>query len=120
VCHDSRGNHWFGNDSRGLSKLSGFTMPAKSSGGSATPIYNDGPSDENVRIQPNLEEGYITLTIESPSAIVTFTNKDGKVVKTAENYKNNQRIKINRMPKGMYTVSVKTVRGEKKIKFNLK
>ena len=47
-------------------------------------------------------------------------NKNGKVVKTAENYKNNQRIKINRMPKGMYTVSVKTVRGEKKIKFNLK
>ena len=53
-------------------------------------------------------------------ATVTFTNSNGKVVKTVENYTNNQRIKINRLPKGMYIVGVKTVRGEKKIKFNLK
>jgi len=122
VCHDDRGNHWFGNDSRGLSKLSGFTMPARSSSSpsSNTTAYNDGPSDENVRIQPNLEQGYITLTIESPSAIVTFTNKDGKVVKTVDGYVSGKKIKINKMPKGMYIVGVKTIRGEKKIKFNLK
>ena len=122
VCHDNRGNHWFGNDSKGLSKLSGFTMPAKStqSGSLSSTSYNDGPSDENVRIQPNLEEGYITLTIESPSALVTFINKDGKTVKTVDGYVSGKKIKINKMPKGMYTVSVKTIRGEKRIKFNLK
>ena len=97
-------------------------MPARSSSSpsSNTTAYNDGPSDENVRIQPNLEEGYITLTIESPSAIVTFTNKDGKVVKTVDGYVSGKKIKINKMPKGMYIVGVKTIRGEKKIKFNLK
>ena len=120
VCHDNKGNHWFGNDSKGLAKLSGFTMPVKSSTSSGAPEYNDGPSDENVRIQPNLDEGYITITIESPSATITFTNKDGKVVKTVNDYTSGKKIKINKMAKGMYTVGVKTVRGEKKIKFNLK
>ena len=76
--------------------------------------------EERVRINPHLSEGYITITIESPSATVTFTDKNGKVVKTVTNYRNNQQIKINRMAKGMYTVGVLTVRGEKKIKFNLK
>jgi hypothetical protein len=95
------------------------SQAATDNGNSQEPV-NNGPSDERVRINPHLEEGYVTISFESPSATVTFINKDGKVVKTAENYKNNQRIKINRMPKGMYTVSVKTVRGEKKIKFNLK
>ena len=97
-------------------------MPAKStqSGSLSSTSYNDGPSDENVRIQPNLEEGYITLTIESPSALVTFINKDGKTVKTVDGYVSGKKIKINKMPKGMYTVSVKTIRGEKRIKFNLK
>ena len=47
-------------------------------------------------------------------------DKNGKVVKTVPSYKNGQRINIGRMTKGMYTVGVKTVRGEKKIKFNLK
>ncbi len=51
---------------------------------------------------------------------MTFTDKNGKVVKTVTNYRNNQQIKINRMAKGMYTVGVLTARGEKKIKFNLK
>ena len=73
-----------------------------------------------MRINPHLNEGYITITIESPSATVTFTDRNNKVVKTVNNYKNNQKIMINRMPKGMYYVGVQTVRGEKKIKFNLK
>ena len=51
---------------------------------------------------------------------MSFTNSNGKVVKTVNGYKSGQKIMINRMPKGMYSVGVKTVRGEKKIKFNLK
>ena len=84
-----------------------------------TPVAH-GPSDERVRINPHLQEGYVTISIESSSATVTFTNSQGKVVKTINGYKNNQHISIKKMPKGMYMVGVKTVRGEKKIKFNLK
>lgn len=132
VACNGKGTVWFGNDAKGLAKLSGFRMPTRDLAANDNPTTNRssnhdvqepvnvGPSDEKVRINPHLEDGYITISFESPSATVTFINKDGKVVKTAENYTNNQRIKINRMPRGMYTVSVKTVRGEKKIKFNLK
>jgi hypothetical protein len=131
VRSDARGNHWFGNDARGLAKLSGFQMPERTVAatdngrgqqrGSQQPTTTStGTGDENVRINPHLEDGYITISIESASATITFTNKSGKVVKTVEGYTNNQRIKISRLPKGMYIVGVKTVRGEKKIKFNLK
>lgn len=134
VANDNRGNHWFGNDTKGLAKLSGFRMPSQGGGQVAdnsypqeevkkpaeAPAQPQGPSDENVRINPHLAEGYITISIESPSATITFTNKDGKVVKTVNNYLSNQKIKITRLAKGMYTVGVKTYRGEKKIKFNLK
>jgi ligand-binding sensor domain-containing protein len=136
VACDGHGTVWFGNDAKGLAKLSGFHMPTREVASNDNPSNNTrtssrendrdnepanvGPSDERVRINPHLEDGYVTISFESPSATVTFINKDGKVVKTAENYTNNQRIKINRMPRGMYTVSVKTVRGEKRIKFNLK
>ena len=127
---DARGNHWFGNDARGLAKLSGFRMPEKAASASPTPQqptarHNNTPEpaeagNENVRINPHLEEGYVTITISSPTAVVTFTNKDGKVVKTIPSYKNGQKINIRNMAKGMYTVGVRTARGEKKIKFNLK
>lgn len=133
VANDKNGNHWFGNDNKGLAKLSGFRMPDKASTSKPTASsgnkpattddgnqYASGPSDEKVRINPHLAEGYITISIESPSAAVTFTNYNGKVVKTVPNYKSGQRINIARMPKGMYTVGVKTIRGEKNIKFNLK
>ncbi len=129
VANDKNGNHWFGNDSKGLAKLSGFKMPERTVASNARPstphtestsTVAPGPSDEHVRINPHLADGYITISIESPVADVTFTNSNGKVVKTVEGYMNNQKIKINRMPKGMYTVSVVTQRGEKKIKFNLK
>ena len=83
-------------------------------------MNNPGPGDQHVRINPHLEDGYVTISIESPVADITFINSNGKVVKKVEGYTNNQHIKINRLPKGMYTVSVKTERGERKIKFNLK
>ena len=131
VANDDRGNHWFGNDVKGLAKLSGFRMPQKASAEEHSPsttnkesVRNEaetpGPGDEHVRINPHLAEGYITISIESPSATITFTNGNGKVVKTVNDYTDNQHIKINRLPKGMYTVGVKTRRGERKIKFNLK
>ena len=130
VRSDDRGNHWFGNDAHGLAKLSGFRMPERTSAATQQPSqrtavsqHSDDPipeSEESVHINPHLEDGYITITIESPSAIVTFTNKEGKVVKTIPTYRNGQKINIRNMAKGMYTVGVKTVRGEKKIKFNLK
>ena len=130
VANDNRGNHWFGNDSRGLARLSGFVMPEK---GAVAEERKSGKTeerkgqteqamagDERVRINPHLQEGYITISIESSQANITFTNSQGKVVKTVNGYKNNQHISIKKMPKGMYMVGVKTVRGEKKIKFNLK
>ena len=137
VAVDSRGNAWFGNDTKGLAKLSGFRMPTRevASATSGQQSNNDnetsdtrhgnimdnpGPGDQHVRINPHLDEGYITISFESPIANIAFINSNGKVVKNVEGYTNNQRIKINRLPKGMYTVSVKTERGEKKIKFNLK
>ena len=137
VACNGRGTVWFGNDARGLAKLTGFKMPAKNTSHNpalqqGTAVADNGdtrsssrnfssePSDEKVRIIPHLDEGYITISMESPVALVSFINASGKVVKTTENYMNNQHIKINRLPKGMYTVSVKTERGERKIKFNLK
>lgn len=127
------GEIWFGSDSKGLARLTGFKMPEKevatvASGSTATsntetPAQNtvsSQPSDEKIRINPHLNEGYITISMESPMANVTFISNSGKIVKTINGYKNNQRISISRMPKGMYSVSVKTVRGERKIKFNLK
>ncbi len=120
VTHDRQGNHWFGNDNRGLTCLSGFTMPAAKGERKHETMDPSAGGEENVRINPHLEDGYITISIESPSATVTFTNKEGKVVKTVEDYTNNKKISIKKMKRGMYVVGVKTIRGEKKIKFNLK
>ena len=123
-----QGDVWFGSDTKGLAKLSGFTMPAPEAAPVAqaeqpkeeAPAAPQQTEEEHVRINPHLAEGYITIAIASPTATVTFTNKAGKVVKTVTNYHNNQKIMINKLPKGMYTVGVATARGEKKIKFNLK
>ena len=129
VSVGKNGDCWFGSDSKGLARLVGFKMPEKQAPvtekSEATQAAEQQPqqaqaADERVRINPHLSEGYITITHESPSATITFTDKSGKVVKTITNYRNNQKIMINRMAKGMYTVGVATVRGEKKIKFNLK
>lgn len=127
---DRKGNRWFGNDTRGLARLSGFRMPEKVVESSVDAAQQGAVSskrpeatvvsDEKVRINPYLEDGYVTISTESASADVVFVNASGKVVKRVENYKNGQRIAIRKMPKGMYTVRVKTARGERKIKFNLK
>lgn len=124
-----QGDVWFGSDTKGLARLSGFTMPVPETTApaeetdqpaSSEPSTPQPPQEERVRINPHLSEGYITISIDSPSATVSFTNKAGKVVKTVTNYRNNQKIMINKMTKGMYVVTVATARGEKNIKFNLK
>ena len=130
VAVSRQGDVWFGSDSKGLAKLSGFVMPAREvptaenvnneNAAESTDTPQQPAGEERVRINPHLSEGYITISIESPTATVTFTNKAGKVVKTVTNYHHGQKIMINKLPKGMYTVGVITGRGEKKIKFNLK
>ena len=128
VATDAKGNRWFGNDSRGLACLTGYKMPDKAADetaqASTQPQYSRPEattvSDERIRINPYLDEGYVTISTESAQADVMFVNAAGKVVKRVDGYKNGQRIAINKMPKGMYTVRVKTERGERKIKFNLK
>ena len=129
VATDNGGTVWFGSDSKGLARLTGFTMPEKDmtavspeaspekkAAEPAKPLV----SDENVRINAYLSDGYITIDFESPVATVVFYNRNGKSVRTVTDYKKGQKIAINRMQKGMYTVGVNTVRGERKIKFNLK
>jgi len=131
IAVSRQGDVWFGSDTKGLAKLSGFTMPAPETEAPAVaekegqqesgePAAQQPLGEERVRINPHLSEGYITISFESPSATVTFTNKAGKVVKTITNYRNNQKLNISRLSKGMYVVGVTTVRGEKRIKFNLK
>ena len=129
VVNDRYGNHWFASDVKGMAKLSGFVMPEKVVAPvvATPPVTPEAESPtqqstgkEKVHINPYLDAGYVTISMESPSATVTFYSNTGKVVKIIDNYKPNQKIKINRMPKGMYIVSVKTVRGERKIEFNLK
>ena len=131
VSVSRQGDVWFGSDTKGLARLSGFVMPApevpaqEAASGQESEQEQEAPvaqptGDEHVRINPHLSEGYVTISIESPSATVTFTNKAGKVVKTVTNYRNNQKIMINKLAKGMYVVTVTTTKGEKKIKFNLK
>lgn len=125
-----KNDYWFGSDTKGLARLTGFRMPereapvAQNSEQPAEPSGNSGQpqaaSEEKVRISPHLSEGYVTIAIESPSATVTFTDKNGKAAKTVNNYRSGQKIMINKMPKGMYIVEVQTTRGTKKIKFNLK
>lgn len=79
-----------------------------------------GKSTERVMVTPYLQQGYITITMESPTAEVEFVDSKGKSVRTVPQYKNGARIVISRMPKDHYMLYVRTVRGEKSLKFNLK
>ena len=80
----------------------------------------EGTSGEKVVVNPYLEQGYITITMESPMAEVEFVNEKGESIRTIPQYKNEARITISRMPKANYTLFIRTVKGEKKLKFNLK
>ncbi|MBQ9588242.1 MAG: hypothetical protein IJR26_10365 [Bacteroidales bacterium] len=80
----------------------------------------EGSSTEKVVVNPFLEQGYITITLESAVAEVEFVNAQGESIRTIPQYKNGARITISRMPKSNYTLYIRTAKGEKKLQFNLK
>ncbi|MBO4308189.1 MAG: T9SS type A sorting domain-containing protein [Bacteroidales bacterium] len=83
-------------------------------------LVAQGASAEHVMVNPFLEQGYITITLESPEAEVEFLNAKGQNVRTIPNYKNGAKINITRMAKGNYTLKIRTTKGEKTLLFNLK
>ncbi len=80
----------------------------------------EGSSGERVVVNPYLEQGYITISMESPVAEVEFVNAKGESIRTIPQYKNEARITISKMPKSNYTLYIRTSKGEKKLLFNLK
>lgn len=80
----------------------------------------EGTSTERVVVNPYLEQGYITITMESAVAEVEFVNAKGESIRTIPQYKNEARITISRMPKSNYTLYIRTAKGEKRLQFNLK
>ena len=80
----------------------------------------EGTSTERVVVNPYLEQGYITITMESPVAEVEFVNDKGESIRTIPQYKNEARITISKMPRTNYTLFIRTAKGEKKLLFNLK
>jgi ligand-binding sensor domain-containing protein len=80
----------------------------------------EGTSTEKVVVNPYLEQGYITITMESPVAEVEFVDAKGVSIRTIPQYKNEAKITISRMPKSNYTLFIRTAKGEKKLQFNLK
>ena len=80
----------------------------------------EGSSTERVMVNPFLDQGYITITMESAVAEVEFVNSKGESVRTIPQYKNEARITISKMPKSNYTLYIRTAKGEKKLLFNLK
>lgn len=83
-------------------------------------IVATGKSKEKVMVNPYLQEGYITISMESATAEVEFVNSKGKSIRTVPQYKNGARITISKMPKDNYTLYIRTSKGEKSLKFNLK
>ena len=104
-------NHTF-NNLNGFLFVKDFTV--------STAIVAKGNSKEKVVVTPYLAEGYITISLESPTAEVEFVNAKGESVRTIANYKNGAKITIAKMPKAPYTLYIRTVKGEKSLQFNLK
>ena len=101
-----------------VSQLRGFAFNQDFTVGSA--MTAQGKSSEKIVVNPFLEQGYITITMESPTAEVEFVNAAGTSIRKIPQYQNGNRITISKMPKGMYTVYIRTAKGEKSIKFNLR
>ena len=80
----------------------------------------EGKSNEKVVVTPYLEEGYITISMESAVAEVEFVSPNGDSVRKLPQYRNGARITISKMPRMNYTLFIRTEKGEKKLLFNLK
>ena len=143
VCIGVDGDRWFGTDEKGLFRLSGYRWNpgdnladaagesgisgnTENTGISGKPDNKkDTPSsssevDERVKLTPFLADGYITISMGSPEAEVTFYNAAGDEVRKVPKYKNGGRLSISKMKKGTYTVKVKTAKGSRTVKFTLK
>lgn len=143
VCIGANGDRWFGTDEKGLFRLSGYQWNpgdnladaagesgisgnTEKAGISGKPDNKkDTPSssseaDERVKLTPFLADGYITISMGSPEAEVTFYNAAGDEVRKVPKYKNGGRLSISKMKKGTYTVKVKTLKGTRTVKFTLK
>ncbi|MBQ1409323.1 MAG: hypothetical protein IIY87_06160 [Bacteroidales bacterium] len=79
-----------------------------------------GNSKERIVITPYLDQGYITISMESAVAEVEFVGPDGTSIRKLPQYRNESRITISKMPKMNYTLFIRTDKGEKKLLFNLK
>ncbi|MBQ7063072.1 MAG: hypothetical protein IJM88_07275 [Bacteroidales bacterium] len=87
----------------------------------ATEVADEGDAGERVVVNPYLDQGYITLTLESAEAEVEFVNaKTGESVRTMPHYRNGARITISKMPRIDYKLYIRTSKGEKMLLFNLK
>ena len=147
VTIDRNGNYWFGTEDKGLFCLSGYKMAnpdepaqtAQTDSPDPTQPSHDNPStgqqqsdhhntaateseaqEDRIKLTPNLEEGYLTISMNSPEAQVTFLNAKGEKVRTVPKYRNGSHINISKMKKGTYTVKVKTPNGTRTAKFTLK
>ncbi len=140
IAIDRSGNLWFGTDEKGLYRLSDYKMPelavaennatptdeattaeAQPSKSKADTKTNDSQQvEDRIKLTPNLEEGYLTISMNSPEAQVTFLNAKGEKVRTVPRYINGSHINISKMKKGTYTVKVKTQSGTRTAKFTLK
>lgn len=103
---------------RKLSQVSGAVFNQNFTASSG--MEAQGASKERVVINPYLDQGYITITLESPVAEVEFVGPDGASVRKLPQYRNGARITISKMPKMNYTLFIRTDKGEKKLLFNLK
>ena len=84
-------------------------------------VEAESTSGERVVVNPFLEQGYITLTLESAEAEVEFVDaKTGESVRTLPRYRNGARITISKMPRINYKLFIRTAKGEKMLLFNLK
>lgn len=140
VTADADGNGWFGTDFYGLFALSGYEFAEvvasdgqqASDTGETTAEAPQGTDDEtkatapqlpplDVKVVPYLELGYITLKYGGgEEATIIFTDKEGNQVRTIEHYTSGKRIGIGKLPKGRYTLEVRTAHRQKTLKYNLK
>ena len=79
-----------------------------------------GKSNERITVNPFLDQGYITISTESSSAEVEFVDSQGKSIRTIPDYKSGNKINITKMPKGVYTLYIRTNKGEKSLRFSMR